>query len=117
MQNQKKTLLIIMASVASLVFALPSFGKQFSIYDRQKKLMQDVNKAQKSKQLTVDEAKKMRKKLASVARKKRNMKRKNPDKKLTGSNKVALEKDLNSVSLEIKKLMLQKRVDAQKKKS
>lgn len=91
-------------------------AKQFSIFDRQKQLMKDVNKAQKSNQLTDKEAHKMRKKLAQVARKKTKMLRKSKGAGLSSSNKVTLEKDLNSISLEIKKLMLQKRVEAQKAK-
>ena len=58
----------------------------------------------------------MRKRLAQVARKKTKMLRKAKDAGLSTDNKVTLEKDLNAISIEIKKLMLEKRVEAQKAK-
>lgn len=87
-------------------------AKQMSLRDRQEALMKNVNEGQKTKQLTVKEAQNMRSELADIARTKAKMKRKNEDNKLTSSNKIDLEKDLNKVSVEIKKLRLEKRVDA-----
>lgn len=118
-----KKVLMVLVSIATCVgisFAgilEGAHAKEFTIRDRQKQLMKDVNKAQKSNELTDKEAHKMRKKLAQVARKKTKMLRKANGAGLSTDNKVALEKDLNAISIEIKKLMLEKRVDAQKSQS
>ena len=110
---------ILFVTSLSLSVSQPSSAdaKKYTIYDRQVKLMQIVNKAQKDNQLTEKEAHKMRKKLASIARQKKKMIRKNDENTLSNENKVKLEKELNDISLEIKKLMLEKRVEAQKKKA
>ncbi len=107
---------MVTLGVASGVFFDRVEAKEMSIRDRQTQLMKDVNKAQKSNELTDKEAHKMRKRLAQVARKKTKMLRKAKDAGLSTDNKVTLEKDLNAISIEIKKLMLEKRVEAQKAK-
>lgn len=99
-------------------FAVSSsvLAKDFTIYDRQVQLMKDVNQAQKTNELTDKEAHKLRKKLASVARKKRKMLKKEDESQLSTANRIELEKDLNEISVEIKKLSLEKRVEIQKQK-
>ncbi len=73
--------------------------------------MQQINEGQKASELTVKEAKSLRKDLANLAKKKANMKAK-ADKKntLTKENQIELEGDLNKISVEIQKLKLEKRV-------
>lgn len=73
--------------------------------------MQQINEGQKAKELTVKEAKSLRKDLANLAKKKAKMKAK-ADKKnvLTKENQTELEGDLNKISVEIQKLKLEKRV-------
>lgn len=113
----KLKLVLIFTLVAGFSASQAYSAGEYTIYDRQKKLMEEVNQGQKTSQLTVKEAHKLRKKLAGIARKKRSMKRKSEDKSLSIDDKIALEKDLNGVSVEIKKLMLEKRVDALKETS
>ncbi len=91
-------------------------AKTMSIWERQKTLMADVNRGQKSKQLTVDEAKGLRQDLAAIARKKAKMLRDNEDGELTSNNVIDLEESLNNVSVDIKKLRLEKRVRVLEKK-
>lgn len=105
--------------VCALALALSSFfctflsveAKEWSIDDRQQALMQQINEGQKANELTVKEAKSLRKDLANLAKKKANMKAK-ADKKnvLTKENQTELEGDLNKISVEIQKLKLEKRV-------
>ena len=86
-------------------------GVTWTVEMRQAKLMQDINVAQKHKELTVKEAKKLRSDLSDVARKKKKFKNEN-DKtngKLTPDNNKELEADLNEISADIKKLQLEKR--------
>lgn len=91
-------------------------AKTMSIWERQKALMADINRGQKSKQLTVDEAKGLRQDLAAIARKKAKMLRDNEDGELTSNNVIDLEESLNNVSVDIKKLRLEKRVKVLEKK-
>lgn len=71
--------------------------------------MKDVNEGQKGKQLTKKEADRMRSDLADVARKKKKMKSKADDGKLTEDDKKELEGDLNKISDSIHKYKLEKR--------
>ncbi|CAN5430555.1 hypothetical protein BH11CYA1_BH11CYA1_19520 [soil metagenome] len=105
--------------VCALALALGSFfstslsveAKDWSIDDRQQALMQQINEGQKSKELTVKEAKNLRKDLANLARKKAIMKVKGKNgNALTKENQTELEGDLNKISVEIQKLKLEKRV-------
>ena len=84
-------------------------AKEWTVAERQAKLMQDINTAQKNNDLTAKEAKKLRSRLADVCR----MKRKKKDKAdgvITEDARIDLEKDLNGISTDIKKLSLEKRV-------
>lgn len=99
------------ACLVSLVAAsvLSVNAKEWTVAERQAKLMQDINTAQKNNELTVKEAKKLRSRLADVCR----MKRKKKDKSngvITEDARMDLEKDLNGISTDIKKLSLEKRV-------
>lgn len=90
---------------------LPAEAKEWSIDDRQQALMQQINEGQKAKELTVKEAKAMRKDLANLAKKKAKMKTKaGGSNTLTKENQTELEGDLNKISVEIQKLKLEKRV-------
>ncbi len=73
--------------------------------------MRDINDGQKAKELTVKEAKKLRKDLANLAAKKAKMKAKSEE-TLTAEDKLVLEGGLNNISVEIKKLKLEKRTEA-----
>lgn len=88
-------------------------GQVWTVEARQMKLMQDINTAQKSKQLTDKEAKKLRSDLSDVARKKKKFKNENQktNGELTDENKKDLEEDLNKISSDIRRLQLEKRAD------
>ncbi len=90
---------------------LTVMAKTWTIVERQEALMKEVNEGQKGKELTLKEAKKLRKELANLARKKAKMKAKSEE-TLTKENKLELEGDLNNISVEIKKLKLEKRAEA-----
>ena len=105
--------------VCALVLTVGSFfsttlsaeAKEWSIDDRQQALMQQINEGQKAKELTVKEAKSLRKDLANLAKKKANMKTKaKSGNALTKENQTELEGDLNKISVDIQKLKLEKRV-------
>ncbi|MCA9815349.1 MAG: hypothetical protein KC652_09545, partial [Cyanobacteria bacterium HKST-UBA01] len=80
------------------------------IWQRQKALMTNINQGQKNNQLTDKEAKSLRKKLSAVSKKKAKMQRDADGGKLSSENVIELEKDMNDISVEIKKLRLEKRV-------
>jgi len=84
-------------------------AKTWTVDDRQQKLMQEINKGQKSGELTQKEARMLRKQEATIARKKAKMKRKNLD-RLSSEDINELEEDLNKVSVDLNKLRLEKRV-------
>ncbi|MBP9092990.1 hypothetical protein KBI23_18340 [bacterium] len=109
----------LLSVVCSLALALSSLfsmflpveAKEWSIDDRQQALMQQVNEGQKAKELTVKEAKSLRKDLANLAKKKAKMKAKaDSNNTLTKENQTELEGDLNKISVDIQKLKLEKRV-------
>ncbi len=83
--------------------------KVWTIDARQEQLMKDINEGQKGKQLTKKEADRLRGDLADVARRKKKMKAKAEDGKLTDDNKKDLEGDLNAISDHIHKYKLEKR--------
>ncbi|MBZ0187229.1 MAG: hypothetical protein K8F91_13365 [Candidatus Obscuribacterales bacterium] len=111
--------LIVITSLTTMLFATvialqPAEAKEWTIYERQVQLMKDVNDALKSGDVTAKEGKNLRHDLANVARKKVKMKGKSDDGEPTIDNKIILEKDLNKISVELKKLSLEKRVKARK---
>ncbi|HNB23903.1 MAG TPA: hypothetical protein PKZ32_15915 [Candidatus Melainabacteria bacterium] len=97
-------LFILIASLATEATA-----KVWTIDDRQSQLMKDINEGQKGKQLTKKEADHLRSDLADVARKKKKMKNKADNGKLTEDDKKELEGDLNKISDAIHKYKLEKR--------
>ncbi|MDP3510382.1 MAG: hypothetical protein Q8T09_20600 [Candidatus Melainabacteria bacterium] len=107
------TVVCSLALALSSLFSmfLPLEAKEWSIDDRQQALMQQINEGQKAKELTVKEAKSLRKDLANLAKKKAKMKAK-PDanNSLSKENQTELEGDLNKISVDIQKLKLEKRV-------
>lgn len=84
-------------------------AKTYTVEDRQLKLMEEINAAQRANQLTVKEAKKLRKDLADVARDKKSMLAKGKG-KLSDDDSAKLESELNDVSNKLLKLQLAKRV-------
>ncbi len=88
-------------------------GVTWTVEMRQAKLMQEINVAQKNKELTDKEAKKLRSDLSDIARKKKKFKNENEKThgKLTPENNQELESDLNEISTDIKKLQLEKRAE------
>ncbi len=86
-------------------------GVTWTVEMRQAKLMQDINLAQKQKELTAKEAKRLRGDLSDVARKKKKFKNENKSTNgnLTIENTKVLEEELNHISEDIKKLQLDKR--------
>lgn len=102
---------ILSATVCGALLTSPVEGKTWTIDERQVQLMQDINAGQKRKELTLKEAKSLRKALANVARDKKQLKAKTQNGKLTAENNSQLEADLNKVSEDLKKYQLEKRVD------
>jgi hypothetical protein len=98
--------------VTLIIFAcclLQANAKTWTVDDRQQRLMQEINAGQKSGELTVKEARGLRKQEAAVARKKARMKSKNLG-RLSSEDINELEEDLNKVSVDLDKLRLEKRV-------
>lgn len=91
-------------------------AKEWTINERQDQLMKDINAAQKKKDLTDKEAKKLRGDLADVARKEAKLRGKN-NKQIPVEDLAKLEKALNEVSVDIKQKALEKRVDLAKDKA
>lgn len=103
-------LVLLMASTISVVPAASAKSKKWTVEERQFQLMQDINKGQKSNQLTLKEARKLRGELADIAKHKTDMKAKNND-RLTPDNQQKLEEELNDVSNRIHECELKKRVE------
>ena len=85
----------------------PAQSKTTRVDEGQAKLMREVNAGQKSKQLTVKEASKLRKELAQAARKKAKMLAK-ADRKLSIDETAELKSDVNKISDKMHKLELEK---------
>ena len=84
--------------------------KIWTIDTRANELMHQINEGQKSQELTVKEAKKLRSDLADIAHRKKMMKGDN-DGKVSLEDRNKIEGDLNKVSEKIKKLELEKRIE------
>lgn len=104
---------VLIALVALLGNGDGASAKVWTINERQDQLMRDINAAQKKKALTDKEAKGLRKALAGVARKEAKL-RGNNNKEIPVDEKAKLEGALNKVSVDIKRLALEKRVDVAK---
>ncbi|MDX2105800.1 MAG: hypothetical protein SFY67_05300 [Candidatus Melainabacteria bacterium] len=79
----------------------PAYSKTWTVEQRQTKLMQDVNAGQKSGKLTAKQSRKLRKKLADVARKKAKM-QKNGNGRVSAEDKVKLQSSIDKASSKIK---------------
>jgi len=113
MNRQLSQALNIMILGAVLgVLALPGAlaEEKWTIDSRAAKLMQEINEGQKSGQLTVKEAKKLRKELADIAHRKHVEKGDNSG-KISPKFRQKIEGDLNRVSSKIHELELEKRVN------
>ena len=78
-------------------------SKTWTVEQRQAKLMQDINAAQKAGTLNAKQSKKMRKHLADIARDKKSMKAKNNG-KLTADDAAKLQSALDDASNDLKDL-------------
>ena len=103
---------IMILGVVFGVLALPAAlaEAKWTIDSRAAKLMQEINEGQKSGQLTVKEAKKLRGELAEIAHRKHEEKGDNSG-KISPKFRQKIEGDLNKVSTKIHKLELEKRVN------
>lgn len=102
--------IVLLGFMIFSMFPLGSMAETMTIWQRQKALMTNINQGQKNNQLTDKEAKSLRKKLSAVSKKKAKMQRDANGGKLSSENVIELEKDMNDISVEIKKLRLEKRV-------
>lgn len=91
-----------------------AFAKTWTIDERQEQLMKDINSAQEKKALTAKEGDKLRKMLAKVSKKKAKWKT-DKTRELSTDEKLSLEGDLNTISVKIKALQLEKRTEEPKK--
>lgn len=104
--------LVLMVSASTIVDA-----KEWTINARQDQLMKEINESQKKADLTAKEAKRLRSKLADIARREAKVRSKSSTATISDEERVGFEKELNEVSVEIKKLALDKRVDAAQSKA
>lgn len=102
--------IVVLSTMIFSMFPAGSMAETMTIWQRQKALMTNINQGQKNNQLTDKEAKSLRKKLSAVSKKKAKMQRDADGGKLSSENVIELEKDMNDISVEIKKLRLEKRV-------
>jgi len=100
--------LVAAVCLAALGPGLPATSKKLPPDEGQAKLMQEVNAGQKSNQLTVKEANKLRQDLAHVARKKAKMIAKNGG-KLNIADTTKLKTDINDINDNLQRLELEKR--------
>ncbi|MDX2107947.1 MAG: hypothetical protein SFY67_16210 [Candidatus Melainabacteria bacterium] len=98
--------------VLGFTFLTPgdAFAKTWTIDERQEQLMKDINSAQEKKALTAKEGDKLRKMLANVSKKKAKWKT-DKTRDLSQDEKFKLEGMLNDISVEIKRLQLEKRTE------
>jgi hypothetical protein len=101
--------LAMLACLSSGVSGIAVDARPVNTDEGQAQIMQQINAGQKSNQLTVKEANKLRKNLAQVIRRKAKMISKT-GRKLTDEARTDIKKDLNDISNEIHKLELEKRV-------
>jgi hypothetical protein len=115
MYSKSKRVMVVLAALGlGMTFSLANTcalakDKVWTIDTRSAKLMQDINEGQKSGELTLKEAKKLRGDLADIAHRKHLMKGDNAG-KVSDEDKNKIEGDLNKVSAKIKKWELDKRV-------
>lgn len=105
---ERRALVLALSLVAMIGPAV--VAKKLTIYDRQVALKVQVDKKQKENELTLKEADKLREKLEDINAKKEKMISKNGG-QLAYKDEAKLEKMLNSVSVDITKKSLAKRVE------
>jgi len=105
---KRRALVLALSLVAMIGPAV--VAKKLTIYDRQVALKVQVDKKQKENELTLKEADKLREKLEDINAKKEKMISKNGG-QLAYKDEAKLEKMLNSVSVDITKKSLAKRVE------
>jgi hypothetical protein len=96
-----------LATALAPVFAPPAFAKVWTIDERQLQLMQDINNAEKSKQITSKEARSLRKLQANIARKKAALRGQHRG-VLTKEDIAKLNKDLDAASNKTRELIARK---------
>ena len=96
-------------AISSIYSCAPVQAKKMTVYDRQVALKKEIDAGEKSKELTLKEASKLREKLESINEKKEKMLAKNGG-KLSYKDEEKMEKWLNGVSIDIQKKRLAKRV-------
>ena len=96
-------------AISSIYSCAPDQAKKMTVYDRQVALKKEIDAGEKSKELTLKEASKLREKLESINEKKEKMLAKNGG-KLSYKDEEKMEKWLNGVSIDIQKKRLAKRV-------
>ena len=105
---KRRALVLALSLVAMIGPAV--VAKKLTIYDRQVALKAQVDKKKKENELTLKEADKLREKLEDINAKKEKMISKNGG-QLAYKDEAKLEKMLNSVSVDITKKSLAKRVE------
>jgi hypothetical protein len=107
-----RTLLALAITMLSLSWIMPSGAEakhQWTITQREEALNKEVNAGQKANELTLKEANGIRDDLAGVTSDIAKAKAKNGG-KLSYKDEGKIEKKLNSISVDIQKKKLQKRV-------
>ncbi len=105
MHLKRVSLFSLVAAICLVVVAngLGSQSKTATTDEGQVKLMQEIDAGQKSNQLTVKEANKLRKDLSNVARKKTKIIAKT-DSNLTATDAAILKNDVDKISIQLHKL-------------
>ena len=100
---------VVAAILLSIVSVQCADAKKFTIYERQVTLNKEIDAGQKSGDLTLKEATKLKEEAAGISESIEKSKEKNAGKiSIPDQNKI--EKQLNKLSLNIQKKKLQKRV-------
>jgi septal ring factor EnvC (AmiA/AmiB activator) len=112
MSFRKVAMLALSTSVLAGFLSVGAQAKRpFTITERQTRLESDIAKDEKTNELTKKEADGLRSDLQDIATHITKMKDKNGG-KLSYKDEGKIEKDLNSVSLKLKKYELNKRVES-----
>lgn len=111
--KDKAVLVVLTAALvggSTLIQASPAFAR-YTITQRQVALTREITAGLKSNELTEKEAEKLRGRMADVSADITKMKAKNAG-KLSYKDQGKIEKSLNSISVDMQKEKLQKRVTA-----
>lgn len=103
---------ILLANTATMALNQPAQAvKHYTVTQRQDALRKEVDSGQKKNELTLKEASKLRDRLTDVNNRILKMKAKNGG-QLSYKDEGKVEKDLNSISVDMQKQKLQKRVQS-----